>query len=251
LNSQTNDLTNKVVLITGAAQRIGAEIARTLHRQGASIAIHFRQSADAAQQLKGELEAQRANSCALIQADLGDSSAYAEIIDQCISHFAKLDVLINNASSFYATPVGQITLADWDDLMASNLKAPLFLSQAAAPHLHRTEGCIVNIVDIHAERPLKNFTVYCVAKAGLAMLTKSLARELGPEVRVNAVAPGAIMWPEHKMADDTKSDILSRTALKRQGNPSEIAKAVLFLVRDATYTSGHILTADGGRSLNC
>ncbi len=251
MNPQKNDLTGKVILITGAAHRIGAEIARTLHQRGALIAIHYNTSDNAARALKDSLEQNRPDSCLLIQADLLATDATKQIIHNCICHFGKLDVLVNNASSFHPTPIGSITAADWDDLVGSNLKAPLFLSQAAAPHLRKTAGCIVNIVDIHAERPLKNYPVYCAAKAGLAMLTKSLARELGPSVRVNAVAPGAILWPEQDICDTTKADILSRTALKRQGTPNEIANAVLFLILTATYTTGQTLTVDGGRSLHC
>ena len=245
------DLSGKVILITGAAQRIGAEMARTLHQQGANIAIHYRQSIGSAQALQNELEKQRPDSCLLIQADLLNAEAYSPLIKRCVEHFGQLDVLINNASSFYPTPIGQMTLNDWDDLIGSNLKAPLFLSQEAYPYLNKTSGCIINIVDIHADKPLKNHTLYCAAKAGLVMATKSLARELGPDVRVNGIAPGAILWPEQEMEDVTKQDILSRIALKRQGNPGEIAKAALFLIKDATYTSGHILNVDGGRSLHC
>ncbi len=251
MDPQKNNLTGKVILVTGAAHRIGAEIAHTLHQQGASIALHYNTSGDAARALKDSLEKNRANSCVLTQANLLATDAADQIINDCIRHFGKLDALVNNASSFRPTPIGSITATDWDDLVGSNLKAPLFLSQAAAPYLQKTAGCIVNIVDIHAERPLKNYPVYCAAKAGLAMLTKSLARELGPSVRVNAVAPGAILWPEQEISDTTKADILSRTALKRQGTPNEIANAVLFLILTATYTTGQTLTVDGGRSLHC
>lgn len=251
MNQPFADFQKKVVLITGAAQRIGAEIARTLHQQGASIVIHYRHSSGAAEQLNDELNQQRSNSSAIAQADLINIDNHAQLIETCVQHFGRLDVLVNNASTFYPTPVGAITLADWEDLLGSNLKAPLFLSQTATPQLKKNRGCIINIVDIHAERPLKEHTVYCAAKAGLVMLTKSLARELAPDIRVNGVAPGAILWPEQSMGDETKASILSRIALKRQGQPTEIAKAVAFLASDASYTTGQILNVDGGRSLYC
>ena len=251
MNQPFADFQNKVVLITGAAQRIGAEIARLLHQQGASIIIHYRHSSDTAAQLNNELNRQRADSSMLVQGDLIDTDNHSQLIKTCMQQFGRLDVLVNNASTFYPTPVGDITLSDWDDLLGSNLKAPLFLSQAAMAQLKKNKGSIINIVDIHAERPLKEHTVYCAAKAGLVMLTKSLARELAPDVRVNGVAPGAILWPEQEMSDETKTSILSRIALKRQGQPSEIAKAVAFLASDASYTTGQILNVDGGRSLHC
>jgi pteridine reductase len=243
-------LDGKVVLITGAAHRIGATTARLLHDAGANIVLHYRHSSRGAEQLQAELQAQRPASVALVQGDLLDTTRLAGIVQEAHGAWGRLDVLINNASTFYPTPVGTITEQHWDDLLGSNLKAPLFLSQAAAPFLKVQCGCIVNIVDIHAERPLREFPVYSIAKAGLAMLTKSLACELGPEVRVNAIAPGAILWPESEMDDATKAKILDRTFLKRQGSPEDIARAALFLIRDADYTSGQILNVDGGRSLN-
>jgi len=243
-------LQDKVVLITGAAHRIGATTARLLHENGANIVLHYRKSKGGAEQLQTELNQQRANSVILLQGDLLDIPRLESIVSEACAAWGRIDVLINNASTFYPTPVGTITPQHWDDLLGSNLKAPLFLSQAAAPYLKQTRGCIVNIVDIHAERPLKQYPVYSVAKAGLVMLTKSLACELGPEVRVNAIAPGAILWPEHDMDEATKEKILERTFLKRQGSPEDIARAALFLIRDADYTSGQILNVDGGRSLN-
>ena len=242
-------LTNKVVLITGAAHRIGATTARRLHAEGMNILLHYRHSREAAEKLQAELNAIRAASVQLIQADLHDTAKLPNLVEQAIHVWGRLDVLINNASSFYATPVGNVTEAQWDDLIGSNLKAPFFLSQAAAPYLKEQQGCIVSIVDIHAERPLKEFPVYSMAKAGLVMLTKSLACELGPEVRVNAVAPGAILWPEN-LGESEKEKIISRTFLKRQGAPDDIARAILYLIRDAGYMSGQVLTVDGGRSLN-
>ncbi len=250
LSQKGERASHPVALITGAAHRLGAEIARTLHREGYNIAVHFRHSRQSALTLQSELHALRDHSVTLIKADLLNIANIEDIVTHTLQTWGRLDVLINNASSFYPTHVGKITLTDWDDLVGTNLKAPLFLSQAAAPHLQQTRGCIVNIVDIHADRPLKNYPVYSIAKAGLVMLTKSLARELGPNVRVNAVAPGAILWPEHNMEDETKDYIVSRTALKRQGSSKDIARAALFLIRDAHYTSGHVLTIDGGRSLS-
>ena len=242
-------LANKVALITGAAHRIGAVTARQLHAEGMNILLHYRNSRKAADALQSELNAQRADSVHLIQADLHETNKLPALVDHAIQIWGQLDVLINNASSFYATPVGAVTESQWDDLIGSNLKAPFFLSQAAAPYLQQQHGCIVNIVDIHAERPLKKFPVYSMAKAGLVMLTKSLACELGPEVRVNAVAPGAILWPEN-LGESEKEKIISRTFLKRQGAPEDIAGAILYLIRDAGYMSGQVLTVDGGRSLN-
>jgi pteridine reductase len=239
----------KVVLITGAAHRVGATTARVLHQHGYNIVIHYRGSADAAIALANELNAIRANSANTIQADLHHTETFNKLIQQVVNFWGRLDVLLNNASSFYETPVGKITEAQWDDLIGSNMKAPLFLSQAAAPHLEKHKGNIVSIVDIHAERPLKGFAVYSMAKAGLVMLTKALAGELGPGIRVNAVAPGAILWPEH-IDDAGKTKIISRTFLKRKGEPEDIAKAILYLIRDADYMTGQVLTVDGGRSLN-
>ena len=246
----TRSLHGKVVLITGAAHRIGATTARLLHGAGANIVLHYRQSKQGAEQLQAELNGHRADSVALVQGDLLDITRLSGIVHEAQAVWGRLDVLINNASTFYPTPVGTITQQHWDDLLGSNLKAPLFLSQAAAPLLKETSGCIVNIVDIHAERPLKQYPVYSIAKAGLVMLTKSPPCELGPEVRVNAIAPGAILWPEHEMDEFTKTRIIERTFLKRQGSPEDIARAALFLIRDADYTSGQILNVDGGRSLN-
>jgi pteridine reductase len=242
-------LANKVVLITGAAHRIGATTARMLHAEGLNILLHYRNSRDAAESLQAELNAIRTDSVYLIQADLHDTAKLPALVEQTIQIWGRLDVLINNASSFYATPIGTVTESHWEDLIGSNLKAPFFLSQAAAPYLRQQHGCIVSIVDIHAERPLKEFPVYSMAKAGLVMLTKSLACELGPEVRVNAVAPGAILWPEN-LGEKEKEKIISRTFLKRQGAPDDIARAILYLIRDAGYMSGQVLTVDGGRSLN-
>lgn len=242
-------LHGRTALVTGGAKRLGAAIVRALHARGANVLLHHRGSADAARRLADELNAVRASSVALHAADLLDVAALPALVDAAVGAFGQLDVLVNNASTFYPTPVGEITLAQWDDLMGTNLRAPLFLSQAAAPHLRRTRGCIVNLIDIHALRPLKKHPVYCSAKAGLWMLTQSLARELAPDVRVNGVAPGPVMWPEGPMNAAVQAQILERTALKRIGSPEDIAKAVLFFVADAPYVTGQVLPVDGGRTI--
>lgn len=244
------NLTPRVVLITGAAHRIGARIAHTLHHAGANLVLHYRSSKAAAEVIAQQLNRQRAQSVVLVQGDLHDTRRIPQVVDEAAAAWGRLDVLINNASTFYPTPIGSVTEEQWRDLLGANLRAPFFMSQAAAPFLRTTQGCIVNIADIHAERPLKNYPVYSIAKAGLVMLTKALAGELGPQVRVNAVAPGAILWPEHGLDEAAKQRIVSRTFLKRQGDPDDIAQAVLFLIRDAGYMTGQVLTVDGGRSLN-
>lgn len=241
---------NHTALITGAAKRIGAEISRMLHAEGMNIVIHYRSSKDEAEALCNELNALRADSAIIRQADLLKVADCNTLVQKAADYWGELSALINNASSFYPTPVGEITEAHWDDLMGSNLKAPLFLSQAASPYLVKTRGNIINIVDIHGFRPMKLHPVYCAAKAGLAMLTQSLARELGPEIRVNGVAPGAILWPESELDSQLQQDILERTALKRQGEPKDIATTVRFLIRDANYITGQVIPVCGGRSLN-
>jgi pteridine reductase len=240
----------KTALITGGAKRVGAVTTRTLHLAGYNVIIHCRLSRQAADDLAAELNGNRADSATVIQGDLNIASVYDHLIEQAYQHWQRLDVLVNNASSFYPTPVGSITLDDWDNLVNSNMKAPLFLAQAAAPYLKQSHGNIINMVDVHAQRPMKAHPVYCAAKAGLAMLTMSLAKELGPEIRVNGIAPGAILWPENDMPEHTKKLILERTSLKRPGEPIDIAKTILFLVRDADYITGQIIAVDGGRSIN-
>jgi pteridine reductase len=242
-------LRGRVVLVTGGARRIGAEIVRALHGAGASILLHHRDSAAAAATLADELNDVRPASVATVGANLLDPEAPATLVAAALLEFGRLDVLINNASTFYPTPVGEITSDHWDDLMGSNLKAPLFLAQAAAPALKLRQGLIINIVDIHALRPLKGHPVYSVAKAGLAMLTRSLARELGPDIRVNGIAPGPVLWPERALDPELKLEIIAKTALKRHGTPQDIARTVLFLVRDAPYITGQIIAVDGGRSI--
>ena len=248
----TLSLTGRVVLITGGAKRVGAAICRRLHGVGANLMIHYRSSAAEAQALQSELESNRTGSCALVRADLLDTAALPRLVEETLARFGRLDVLINNASSFFPTAVGEITERAWDDLVGTNLKAPLFLSQAAAPQLRQHRGTIVNIVDIHADRPMKDHVVYSTAKGGLVALTRSLARELGPEVRVNGVAPGAIVWPEADTWSNEaeRSRIIAQTSLQRIGEPDDIAGAVCFLVADAPYITGQILAVDGGRSIS-
>ncbi len=243
------NLNGKVVLITGAARRIGAAIATTLHRNGANIAVHYRKSSADAEALVDRLNAERPDSAALFQEDLNDIEALPSLVEKVIAWHGTLDVLVNNASSFYPTPPGEITQANWDDLVGSNLKAPLFLSQAALPALREARGAIINLIDVHAQRPLRNHAVYGSAKAGLAMLTRSLAKDLAPEVRVNGVSPGAILWPENGMDDATRESILKQIPLARAGQPEDIAGCVLYLVKDATYVTGQIIAVDGGRSI--
>src|SRR5215469_5769163 len=241
-------LAGRTALVTGAAKRLGAAIARTLHAEGMNLLLHYNKSEAEAAALAKELNAARADSAAIAQADLANTQGLESLVKAALQ-WNGLDVLINNASSFRPTPIGQIGEDDWDDLMGSNLKAPLFLAQAAAPHLKKNQGCIVNMIDIHAYRPLREHTVYCAAKAGLVMLTLSLAKELGPEIRVNGVAPGPVLWPDQGLDAATKKSILEATALKRKGSPEDIAGAVLYLVRDADYVTGQILAIDGGRSI--
>ena len=247
----TQTLDGKVVLITGAARRVGAAIARRLHGAGASVVVHYHRSEREAQALRDELNAIRADSVALIQADLLNQSGLAEMVRNTVARFDRLDALNNNASTFHATPVGEIVETDWDSLTGINVRAPLFLSQAAAPHLRKSMGCIVNITDIHAERPLKNYVVYSLAKTALAGLTLSLARELGPEIRVNAVAPGPILWPEDDSFDElARQRVISHTLLKRAGEPDDVARAVYYLVAESPFVTGQIIAVDGGRSVN-
>lgn len=241
----------KVVLITGAAKRVGAQIARFLHQHQMRIAIHHRNSSDAARLLCAQLNQNRENSAVDLYADLNDLSSLSELIQQVIHVWGRLDVLINNASSFEATKLGEIRELDWQNMINPNLRAPFFLSQAAIPYLKQQEGCIINMVDIRAQHPLKNYAVYCIAKAGLVMLTKVLAKELAPKIRVNGIAPGIVLWPDNSAADEKmQQQIIARTPIGRVGTPQDVAKTVLFLIRDADYTTGQIINVDGGRSLN-
>lgn len=247
--AEPESLLGKCALITGAARRIGAAIAELLHSHGVNVAIHYRGAQAEAQELSDKLNEKRAESACIFRADLASDGEPASLIDAVVKWSGRLDVLVNNASSFYPTPLGSITEEQWTDLIGSNLKAPLFLSQAAVPHLKSSRGAIVNIIDIHAQRPLRDHAVYGSAKAGLAMLTRSLAKDLAPDVRVNGVAPGAIAWPENGMSDAIKENIASQIPLGRTGDPADIARCVLFLVRDATYSTGQIVAIDGGRSI--
>lgn len=236
--------------MTGAARRIGAMVARTLQREGATVVIHYKDSGDEAKALQAELNAQRQGSCLLLQADLLATAQFPQLISALVEQTGRLDILINNASSFYPTPLGSIQEQQWEDLMGTNLKAPLFLSQAALPYLRQSQGVIINMADVHGLRPLPEFSVYCTAKAGLIMLTQVLARELGPSIRVNGIAPGAILWPERPISEGQRAELLAKTALERMGSPEDIARTVLFLVRDAPYITGQVIAVDGGRLLN-
>ena len=243
-------MNSPVFLVTGAARRVGAEISRALHAAGGRLAIHYRQSKADAEALAAELNALRPGSAHPFVADLLDVATFPALIADISTHFGRLDGLINNASSFFATPMGAVSTEAWDDLLGSNLKAPLFLAQAAAPLLAATQGCIINITDIHAERPLKGYAVYSAAKGGLLTLTRSLAIELAPAVRVNAVAPGAIQWPDNAddFPPDDKAQIIRHTLLKRIGSPTDIARTVKFLAFDAPYITGQVINVDGGRT---
>ncbi|MET0496657.1 MAG: pteridine reductase [Steroidobacteraceae bacterium] len=242
-------LSGRVALVTGGAKRIGAAIVKGLHAQGANVAIHCRQSHDEAIGLRNALNGERAGSAIVLTADLLDTAKFPGLIEQTLAAFGRLDLLVNNASTFYPTPVGAITSAAWEDLVGTNLKGPLFLAQAAAHSLRAANGSIVNMIDIHAQRPLPQHAVYSTAKAGLVMLTKALARELSPEVRVNGIAPGPILWPEGGIDASLQEEIISRTLLKRSGSPEDIVRAVLFFAKDAPYVTGQILAVDGGRSV--
>ncbi len=245
----SSSLDNKIVLVTGAARRIGAAIVTRLHAEGARVAIHYRGSADEAAALCEVLNAKRPDSAKTFKGDLLDTNYPPQLVDDVTRWGGQLDALVNNASTFYPTPVGTITETEWNDLVGSNFKAPLFLSQAAAPSLRAGGGAIVNIVDIHGQRPLRDHPVYGPAKAALAMLTKALAKDLAPEVRVNGVSPGAILWPEDGMSEATRASILQEVPLGRPGEPDDIATCVLYLLRDAPYVTGQIIAVDGGRSI--
>ena len=242
----------KIVLVTGGAKRVGAAICRRLHAAGANVVIHYRSSLYEALALCAELNDLRANSAHCVQADLLDIAALKTLVEEAVKHFGHLDALVNNASSFYATPLALVNDAQWHDLLGTNLKAPLFLAQAAAEELRRRHGAIVNIADIHAERPMHGHLLYSAAKAGLVALTKSLAQEMAPQVRVNAVAPGVISWPEDEewQDEERRRKIVAHTLLKREGEPDDIARTVQFLIADAPYITGQVISVDGGRSIN-
>lgn len=238
----------KTALVTGAAKRVGRAIACELHAAGANVMVHYRAARGDALALADELNARRPGSAALVQADLLDIPALPALVDACVERFGALDALVNNASSFFATPLGRIDLDAWDDLVGSNFKAPLFLAQAAALQLRAAHGAIINITDIHGERPLAGYPLYCAAKAGLLGLTRALAVELAPEVRVNAVSPGPIIWPQDGFDDARRAAIVEHTLLKRTGSPQDIAGAVRFLLAEASYVTGQVLNVDGGRT---
>ncbi len=242
----------KVVLVTGAAKRIGAQISKAFHAAGYNIILHYNHSAGEAKKLQNELLSQRPGSVSLLHLDLVEDQNWNELENQCLKKWGRLDILVNNASTFYPTVIGSVTDSQWDDLIGSNLKGPYFLSQALAPCLKEFAGNIINICDIHGDRPLKNYSVYSIAKAGLAMMTRSLAKELAPEVRVNGIAPGTILWPEQQaeVKDATKATIIRQIPLKRQGATEDVANTALFLAKDAPYINGQILSVDGGRSLS-
>jgi len=242
----------KVALITGAARRIGAEIANTLHTAGLNVVLHYNYSETEANRLCSIFNERRPNSAVAIKFCLADSDNYTPLIKQAVRSWGHLDVLVNNASRFYKTPLTNIDESSWDDLINSNLKAPFFLSHAASEYLSKQKGCIINLTDIHAEKPLRDYSIYCVSKAGLVMLTKSLAKELAPNIRVNAIAPGTMIWPEgdNELTEQQMQKIIDKTALQRHGMPEDIAKAVLFLIKDADYVTGQILAIDGGRTLS-
>ncbi len=242
-------LRNRCVLITGGARRLGAAIARAMHGAGARVAIHCLHSRDEAEQLAMEFNSLRPDSATVVTADIRQVPAIGELVATVIERFGRLDVLVNNASSFFPTPVGKITLQDWEDLIGTNLRGPLFVSQAAAPALRDARGSIINMADIHGQRPLKRHTVYSAAKAGLIMVTLSLARELGPEVRVNAIAPGPVLWPEAGLPAALQDEIVAKTALKRAGTPDDIAQMALFLAAGAPYVTGQVIAVDGGRTI--
>lgn len=239
-----------VALITGAGRRVGAVIAHTLHGAGYDLALHYRHSAGEAAALADALERQRAGSTLLLQGELADIAALPTLVESLLAHYGRLDALVNNASAFYPTPVGDATPAQWNELFASNAQAPFFLSQAAVPALRNAHGGIVNLLDIYAERPLANHPLYCMAKAALAAMTRSLALDLAPQVRVNGVAPGAVLWPSDGKAYDDQQALLARTPMQRSGTPEDVAGAVLWLLRDAPFVTGQVLRVDGGRTLS-
>lgn len=245
---ERESLAGRWALVTGGGRRVGAEIVRTLHAAGAGVAIHYRSSSAEADALAAELNGTRPASAFAVAGDLLDTPRIGAMVGTVLERAGRLDILVNNASSFYPTPLEAVSEAQWEDLVGTNLKAPLFLCQAALPALRERRGSIVNIVDIHAVRPLRHYTAYGAAKAGLAFLTRALARDLAPDVRVNGVAPGAILWPDEGMSAGTRESIIRQIPLRRTGDPADVAGCVLFLVRDATYVTGQVIAVDGGRS---
>ncbi len=245
----SSELADKTALVTGGAARIGAAIVRRLHAAGARVLIHYRSSATKAEALCDELNDARADSAHTVQGDLADPQAWPRVVDAAVGFGGGLDILVNNASSYYPTPIGSATLEQWNDLFGSNALAPFFLTQAATPQLRQRRGCVVNMVDIHAERPTADHPVYCMAKAANAMMVKALARDLAPRVRVNGIAPGAALWPDGYMADATRQAILERIPMGRPAGADQIADAVMFMIIGPDYITGQILAVDGGRSV--
>lgn len=240
----------RVVLVTGAARRIGAAIARHLHAKGCHLVLHAHTAGSELQAMAFDMDMERPGSVLALQADLRDPAAPVDLVEQAVAHYGRLDGLVNNASNFFPTPLGQITHEQWESLFAVNARAPLMLSQAAAPHLRRHHGAIVNITDLHASAPMRDHPVYAAAKAALESITRSLALELAPKVRVNAIAPGAILWPEQGKDDPARQALLARTPLARLGTPDEVAQAVYWLLVEAGFVTGHVLRLDGGRTLS-
>ncbi|MBD3584882.1 pteridine reductase [Salinimonas sp. HHU 13199] len=241
-------MTTSVALVTGGAKRIGAHLVKTLHQHGWRVIIHYHQSDDTAKTLCQALNEVRPDSAATVQGDLCNLTEISHIAAQARHAFGQIDLLVNNASSFYPTPVGQIDKTNWDALMGSNVQGPVFLIQALSDELQQQNGSVINLIDMHIDRPLPRHTVYCAAKSALASVTRSLAGELAPSVRVNGIAPGAILWPERELSDAEKQALLASIPLKELGNPADIAHAMLYLV-DASYVTGQILYVDGGRSI--
>lgn len=239
---------NKVALITGAARRIGAEIARTLHHTGMNVVLHYYASEQEARDLCTQLNNIRSDSAVTVRCNLNEISLLSRLVEEAAGTWGRLDVLVNNASRFYRTPIGQPTENAWQDLLVSNLQAPFFLSQTAAKFLSAQNGCIINIADVHGHQAMRNYSIYCISKAGLLMMTKTLAKELAPNIRVNSVSPGTVDWPEgaNALDDATKEKIIEKTALKHLGSPKDIAQAVLFLIKDADYITGEEIIVDGG-----
>ena len=250
MSSDNRNESPAVALVTGAGARIGAAIAERLHERGCDVLLHFNSNREGAEDLAARLNGSRSGSVATAGADLSSPAEVEALATALRDRFGRLDLLVNNASRFYPTPFGETQAWQWDDLIDSNLRGPWFLTQALLPELRTAGGCVVNILDIHAERPMPGHTIYCISKAGLAMMTRALAGELGPDVRVNGVSPGAILWPEREPGPVEKQAILDRTALGRLGEPADIALAVAYLAFDAPYVTGQILAVDGGRSLN-
>jgi pteridine reductase len=248
--SEKNEKSRKIVLITGAARRLGNATALKLHSLNMDIIVHYNNSSDEADKLVSKMNLKRQNSAISVKFNLRDFANYKNILSALDEKWKNIDVLINNASTFYPTNIDLATTDEWDDLHDVNLKSPFFLSKLFHSSLKKNKGCIINIIDIHADRPLEEFSIYSMAKAGLKMLTKSLALEFGPEIRVNGVSPGSVMWPENKEYESKQQEIIESTALKRQGDRQDIASTCAFLINDADYITGQIINVDGGRSLS-